>query len=197
MIFQQFKTLLWRNLVLKRRRTFSTVMEIVIPAVIIILIGKIINDDFDDLSISTIQNAGIYNLETNITKFQKTKIEFGFLFPSEFDKQKQQILFDNIKSNQFFKNYTFLEENKNFSVSENYMNDDDIDLSNFNKRDINENMNTEHTNTEENEIQFQMFNNTNDVHELKIKIFKNNEEFEIEKKNYTLILILLFFNLIH
>jgi len=182
MIFQQFKTLLWRNLVLKRRRTFSTVMEIVIPAVIIILIGKIINDDFDDLSISTIQNAGIYNLETNITKFQKTKIEFGFLFPSEFDKQKQQILFDNIKSNQFFKNYTFLEENKNFSVSENYMNDDDIDLSNFNKRDINENMNTEHTNTEENEIQFQMFNNTNDVHELKIKIFKNNEEFEIEKK---------------
>ena len=39
--FQQLKTLLWRNLILKKRRPFSTVLEILIPTVIIIMIGKV------------------------------------------------------------------------------------------------------------------------------------------------------------
>jgi len=40
MKFQQLKTLLWRNLVLKKRRPFSTSLEIIIPTLIIVIIGK-------------------------------------------------------------------------------------------------------------------------------------------------------------
>ena len=40
MPFQQLKTLLWRNLILKRRRPFSTLMEIIIPTIIILIIGN-------------------------------------------------------------------------------------------------------------------------------------------------------------
>jgi len=39
--FQQLKTLLWRNLVLKKRRPFSTILEIILPTLIIILIGNV------------------------------------------------------------------------------------------------------------------------------------------------------------
>jgi len=40
--FQQLKTLLWRNLVLKKRRPFSTILEIIVPTVIIALIGRVL-----------------------------------------------------------------------------------------------------------------------------------------------------------
>ena len=39
MHFQQLKTLLWRNLVLKRRGIVSTLLEIIIPSIIILIIG--------------------------------------------------------------------------------------------------------------------------------------------------------------
>jgi len=41
MLYQQLKTLVWRNTILKKRRIFSTSLEIIVPAIIIIIIGKI------------------------------------------------------------------------------------------------------------------------------------------------------------
>jgi len=40
MFFHQLRTLLWRNTVLKRRSVFSTILEIIIPTIIIYIIGK-------------------------------------------------------------------------------------------------------------------------------------------------------------
>jgi len=40
MLLHQLKTLIWRNLVLKKRRPFSTLLEIIIPTIIVIIIGN-------------------------------------------------------------------------------------------------------------------------------------------------------------
>jgi len=41
MLYQQLKTLVWRNTILKKRRIFSTLLEIIVPAIIIGFIGII------------------------------------------------------------------------------------------------------------------------------------------------------------
>ena len=41
MLSKQFRTLLWRNVILKKRGILSTFLEIIIPTLIIIFIGNI------------------------------------------------------------------------------------------------------------------------------------------------------------
>jgi len=40
MVYQQLKTLIWRNAILKKRGIFSTIIELFFPAIIILLTGK-------------------------------------------------------------------------------------------------------------------------------------------------------------
>jgi len=40
MSFKQLKTLLWRNIILKKRGRFFTILEIIIPIIIIGIIGN-------------------------------------------------------------------------------------------------------------------------------------------------------------
>jgi len=40
MYFQQLKILIWRNITLKKRGIFATILEIIIPTLIIITIGN-------------------------------------------------------------------------------------------------------------------------------------------------------------
>lgn len=41
MKINQLKTLLWRNIVLKKRNIISTLLEIVVPSILVLIIGKI------------------------------------------------------------------------------------------------------------------------------------------------------------
>lgn len=40
MLFHQLKTLLWRNAILKKRGWISTILEILIPTLIILILGN-------------------------------------------------------------------------------------------------------------------------------------------------------------
>jgi len=60
-----------------------------------------------------IENEEAYNIES--PNYFNNKIEFGFVFPPEFDNQKQQIFLDNFKSNKFFSKYKYIENNQNFT----------------------------------------------------------------------------------
>ena len=185
---------------------------------------------FSENSIATIKDSKIYNIENTDHYLLRRRIEFGFIFPQEFDKQKQQIFIDNIKSYKLFNDYKILKEDQKFTRLKWYYDDEDEDdyyydndfsntdsysPSNFGKREIDDNINTdkindkedndeenyndeennddeennnnEYNNTEENiyepdENKYE-YNNYRNEFEFKVKVYKNKEEFEIERKN--------------
>jgi len=68
MLFHQLKTLIWRNLVLKKRRPFSTLLEIIIPTIIVIIIGNkiFINFNNDNININFNINYSFIIFQVNI-----------------------------------------------------------------------------------------------------------------------------------
>jgi len=113
MLFHQLKTLIWRNLVLKKRKPFSTLLEIIIPAVIVWLIGSNIdvNREFEE---EDIINYEIVSLDSSSNSFFFNSV-FGFIFSPDFDNQKQQFIINSFKSSKIFSEMKYIEPNQNFT----------------------------------------------------------------------------------
>jgi len=178
MKFQQLKTLLWRNLILKKRRPFSTLLEIAIPTLIILIISFFSMDFTYKDEVRDFENENINEIETLMENYYDHMV-YGFKFPSEFDNQKQQILINNFKSNKYISKLKYIENNQNFTdfYSQNYIPEEvpvevDGQQNVVDGEDYNNGMaNTEYT----------------VIPEYKIKIYKNEEEIEVDrKKSYQL-----------
>jgi len=63
MSFKQLKTLLWRNIILKKRGRFFTILEIIIPIIIIGIIAKYSRFEEIPETIETIKNIRNVSLE--------------------------------------------------------------------------------------------------------------------------------------
>ncbi|ORX45952.1 hypothetical protein BCR36DRAFT_372441 [Piromyces finnis] len=72
--------------------------------------------DYKDTYFEKIENFKLENLETYSDGSLLYKVEFGFIFPPEFDNQKRQIFLNNFKSNKFFDKFNYLENNQNFTL---------------------------------------------------------------------------------
>jgi len=80
MLFNQLKTLLWRNAVLKRRALFSTLLEIIIPTIIIIIMGLSSKNKTEKEEYSTIQNENLISYDNPDNTFQEYNSNFDFDF---------------------------------------------------------------------------------------------------------------------
>ncbi|KAL6594717.1 hypothetical protein U3516DRAFT_608426 [Neocallimastix sp. 'constans'] len=127
MLFQQLKTLLWRNTVLKRRAIISTLLEIIIPTLIILIIGY--KSEYVDVEEETeeINNKPEFSLTfDDALKVYKEKMYFieqsncyldlNFVFPPEFDKQKQNLFIENFKNSNNSTQFKLIESNQNFTL---------------------------------------------------------------------------------
>jgi len=113
MRFKQLKTLLWRNLILKKRGIVSTLLEILIPTFIIVLIlyaVKVKNEEEYEYPVT----SEINEIE-NPYYGRNPKFNVYLSFPSNFDNKDKFLT--NFKNNQFFikNNYITLNENMNFT----------------------------------------------------------------------------------
>ncbi|KAL6601983.1 hypothetical protein LY90DRAFT_509702 [Neocallimastix californiae] len=117
MFFHQLRTLLWRNTVLKRRSVFSTILEIIIPTIIIYIIAK--NSKYKDVveeyeDIDDNQQINKFD-EFPSNEYSEIYYNFYFAFPSEFDKNKQDLFIENFKNSVYLSHFTLIDSNKNFT----------------------------------------------------------------------------------
>ncbi|ORX51160.1 hypothetical protein BCR32DRAFT_150114, partial [Anaeromyces robustus] len=119
MLFNQLKTLLWRNTVLKKRHITATLLEIIIPTIIILIIAKFSEYKEEKYEINTIKNLPSKSIE-EIPMLNEANFEFNFVFPSEFNEQKQNVFIENFKSYKSFNKYIFIDSNKNFTSFDDY-----------------------------------------------------------------------------
>ncbi|ORX67728.1 hypothetical protein BCR32DRAFT_297520 [Anaeromyces robustus] len=100
MKFNQLKTLLWRNTILKRRHIFSTLLEVVIPTIIILIIAKF--SEYEEQKIDIVPIKNLPSKPIDEIPLYNNIIECNFVFPAEFDGQKQNSFIENFKSNKLF-----------------------------------------------------------------------------------------------
>jgi len=116
MLFQQLKILLWRNAILKKRAIVSTVLEIIIPTLIILILAKNSSTYSNEITLEPIKNVPPYvvNNDTRISK-SDIKNEYYISFSEDFNKEQQNLFIENFKKDYFFKTFQFIESNNNFT----------------------------------------------------------------------------------
>ncbi|OUM58755.1 hypothetical protein PIROE2DRAFT_64215, partial [Piromyces sp. E2] len=73
--------------------------------------------EYKDDVIEKIENFKLKEFDDYVNNMSSYQVEFGFIFPPEFDNQKQQIFLKYFKSNKFFNKFNYLETNQDFTKS--------------------------------------------------------------------------------
>eukprot|EP00833_Pecoramyces_ruminatium_P011597 jgi/Orpsp1_1/1185629/evm.model.c7180000094675.1 len=115
MYFQQLKILLWRNFILKKRSLLSTILEITVPSISIIILGLTIGKKEVEGIFHNINNLESKNIENESLNLLLPKIEFDFVFPSHFDNKVKNNFLENFKSNKYLNEYKSVESSQFFS----------------------------------------------------------------------------------
>ncbi|OUM69510.1 hypothetical protein PIROE2DRAFT_19657 [Piromyces sp. E2] len=162
MTYNQIKTLLWRNALLKRRGIFSTILEIALPTFFILLIVLNTTNVEEQYTTKTVVNEKIIPLEsTDVFYYDIGLPTFDFIFSPDFNKQKQDMFLDNFKKNRFFNDLTLVDNVDNstlsryFDITKNFSNEKQLGniFNKFNKRSSknnNDNPKAKLNNTKEN-----------------------------------------------
>ncbi|ORX45239.1 hypothetical protein BCR36DRAFT_333611 [Piromyces finnis] len=96
----QLKTLIWRNLIYKKRNKLSTFLEIIVPTIILLLLYYV--SEKDGIVIDVLEvNSDQYNFN-DLNDIQYSDVYFGFVFPENFEKKEEFI--NNFKSLDAIKN---------------------------------------------------------------------------------------------
>ncbi|OUM69514.1 hypothetical protein PIROE2DRAFT_2610 [Piromyces sp. E2] len=122
MLFNQLKTLLWRNAILKRRGLVSTLLEIIIPTLIILLLGLNSNGGGNSKKkLQGIVNSPIVSIENDTLLWDNNEykqISLGIIFSQDFNDQMKNTFVENIKTNKLFSNFTLLPKEQQFSTKQ-------------------------------------------------------------------------------
>ncbi|ORX51392.1 hypothetical protein BCR36DRAFT_325611 [Piromyces finnis] len=122
MLFSQLKTLLWRNIILKKRGIVLTLLEIIVPFIIILIIAQYskyenIHINYGDYNNSTLNSLDDINNLFTETSFLN-QLVLDIVFSSDYNDQQKNTLLENIKSNSLFSSMNFIQKEQNFTLEE-------------------------------------------------------------------------------
>ncbi|ORY20430.1 hypothetical protein LY90DRAFT_516770 [Neocallimastix californiae] len=145
MVYQQLKTLIWRNAILKKRGIFSTIIELFFPAIIILLTVKNANIEISEYKDEDIKNIPIY-IVNNSTRISNMIIrnQYCIKFSNDFDIEKKNIFLENFKRDSFFSSFKYLEITDDFTQYENSNTKRNYEMNENNKFIINNLDNIKH-----------------------------------------------------
>ncbi|OUM69519.1 hypothetical protein PIROE2DRAFT_2617, partial [Piromyces sp. E2] len=131
MIFNQLKTLLWRNVILKRRGLVSTLLEVIIPTLIILIIAQ--NSGYVNTKneLKRIDDSPIIPIESDTLLWENNEnkqISLGIKFSQDFNEQMKNTFIENVKINKLFSNFTLLSKEQSFTTVENITINDETNI---------------------------------------------------------------------
>jgi len=141
MKLRQLSILLWRNILLKKRNIISTLLEIAVPSVLVLVIGTFSFLNNSEVGIDEVKDIEYFDYDYPELFYRTRNNIFSFIFPNEINKEKQSIFIQNFKSNKIFEKFIFIENDKEFS-----------DVYKVDNEDLNENyeQNSSNLNSSEN-----------------------------------------------